>query len=122
MEKERFIKSIIKGSSFALLFSFISVVILSGIMVKVTFDKGTYNIIYVVISLLGLSIGSVIGAKKNQCRGWLVGAGVAVVYYVLLLLLCSILSGQWSLNTFEAFKFFSCIIVGVLSGMIGINL
>ena len=55
MEKGRYFKSVIKGSSFALLMSFICVVILSAIMVKHTFSKSAYNVIYVVISLIGLT-------------------------------------------------------------------
>ncbi len=122
MEKGKYFKSIVKGGAFALLLSFICVVVLSGVMVKITFDKSVYNVIYVVISLAGLSIGSIIGAKKNGCRGWLVGAGVALCYYIILYLICSIISGTWSLNSFEGVKLVCCIIVGILSGMLGINL
>ena len=122
MEKGRYFKSVIKGSSFALLMSFICVVILSAIMVKHTFSKSAYNVIYVVISLIGLSTGSIIGSKKNQSKGWLVGAGVAFSYYIILYVICSILAGSISFNSFEIIKFSICIIVGILSGMIGINL
>ncbi len=122
MEMKRYFKSVVKGSSFALIISFIAVIILSAIMVKCAFSQNIYNIIYVVISLIGLSAGSIIGARKNQSKGWLVGAGVAAFYYIILYLLCSLVSKTWNVNSFEIAKFAICILIGILSGMLGINL
>lgn len=122
MEKTKYIKSVLKGSVGAIILCIIGVVILSALMTKFSFDQKIYNVIYVVISLIGLSIGSIIGAKKNESKGWLVGFGVASGYYFILYVGVGILSGSWSFTMMECVKYIICTAVGILSGMLGVNI
>lgn len=122
MEKSKYLKSVFKGTIGSMLMSFIGIVILSGLMTKFVFSEGIFNMLYVVISLVALSIGAIIGAKKNESKGWLVGFGVAMGYYLGLFILSSLLDGEVSFRLFELAKLSIALVIGTLAGMLGINL
>lgn len=122
MENTKYFKSVLKGTVGTLIFSFIGVAVLSILMTKLAFSKGIFNAIYVIISLCSLSLGAIIGAKRNESRGWLVGFGVALGYYLVLFILASCFSGELVFNLFDLVKLTIALVVGTLAGMLGINL
>lgn len=122
MENTKYFKSVLKGTVGTLIFSFIGVAVLSILMTKLAFSKGIFNAIYVIISLCSLSLGAIIGAKRNESRGWLVGFGVALGYYLVLFVLASCFSGELVFNLFDLVKLSIALVVGTLAGMLGINL
>ena len=122
MENNKYVKSVVKGTIGTIIFSFIGIAVLSMLMTKLVFSKGVFNMVYVIISLCSLSLGAIIGAKKNEARGWLVGFGVALGYYVVLFILSSSFSGEITFKLFDLTKLLIALAVGTLAGMIGINL
>jgi len=122
MENSKFLKSVLKGTTGSLIFSFIGIAILSVLMTKLVFSKGIFNMIYVIISLCSLSLGAMIGAKKNESKGWLVGLGVAIGYYLVLFALSSSFSSETTFKLFDLAKLSIMLAVGTLAGMLGINL
>lgn len=122
MENAKYLKSVAKGTIGTVILSFIGVAVLSLLMTKLSFSKGIFNAIYVIISLCSLSLGAVIGAKKNESKGWLVGFGVAIGYYLVLFILTSCFSGELVFNLFDFVKLIIALAVGTLAGMLGINL
>lgn len=122
MENNKYLKSVAKGTIGTLIFSFIGIAFLSILMTKLVFSKGIFNMIYVIISLCSVSLGAIIGAKKNESRGWLVGFGVALGYYLILFILSSCLSGELTFKLFDFVKLSIALAVGTLAGMLGINL
>jgi len=122
MENSKFFKSVLKGTTGSLIFSFIGIAILSLLMTKLVFSKGIFNMIYVIISLCSLSVGAMIGAKKNESKGWLVGLGVAIGYYLVLFALSSSFSSETTFKLFDLAKLGIMLAVGTLAGMLGINL
>jgi len=122
MENNKYVKSVVKGTIGTIIFSFIGIAVLSMLMTKLVFSKGIFNMVYVIISLCSLSLGAIIGAKKNEARGWLVGFGVALGYYVVLFILSSSFSGEITFKLFDLTKLAIALAVGTLAGMLGINL
>jgi len=122
MENNKYVKSVVKGTIGTIIFSFIGIAVLSMLMTKLVFSKGVFNMVYVIISLCSLSLGAIIGAKKNEARGWLVGFGVALGYYVVLFILSSSFSGEITFKLFDLTKLAIALAVGTLAGMLGINL
>ena len=122
MENSKFFKSVLKGTTGSLIFSFIGITVLSILMTKLVFSKGIFNMIYVIISLCSLSLGAIIGAKKNESKGWLVGFAVAIVYYLVLFILASSFSSETTFKLFDLAKLGIMLVVGTLAGMLGINL
>lgn len=122
MENSKYFRSVLKGTVGTLIFSFIGIAVLSLLMTKLVFSQGIFNMIYVIISLCSLSLGAIIGAKKNESKGWLVGFGVAFGYYLVLFLLSSSFSGEITFKLFDLAKLGIALVVGTLAGMLGINL
>ena len=122
MENNKYFKSVVKGTVGTLIFSFIGIAVLSLLMTKLVFSKGVFNMVYVIISLCSLSLGAMIGAKKNESKGWLVGFGVALSYYLVLFILSSSFSGELDFKLFDFIKLIIALVVGTLAGMLGINL
>ena len=122
MENNKYVKSVLKGTIGTIIFSFIGIALLSMLMTKLVFSKGIFNMIYVIISLCSLSLGAIIGAKKNEAKGWLVGFGVALGYYIVLFILSSTFSGEITFKLFDLTKLVIALAVGTLAGMLGINL
>jgi len=122
MENNKYVKSVVKGTIGTIIFSFIGITVLSMLMTKLVFSKGIFNAVYVIISLCSLSLGAIIGAKKNEAKGWLVGFGVALGYYVVLFILSSSFSGEITFKLFDLTKLVIALAVGTLAGMLGINL
>ncbi|EKQ56990.1 MULTISPECIES: TIGR04086 family membrane protein [unclassified Clostridium] len=122
MENSKYLRSVAKGTVGTLLFSFIGITVLSLLMTKIVFSKGIFNMLYVIISLCSLSLGAIMGAKKNESKGWLVGFGVAIGYYFILFILSSIFSGEIAFKLFDFVKLLIALAVGTLAGMLGINL
>lgn len=122
MENSKYLKSVIKGTIGTIILSFIGITVLSMLMTKLVFSKNIFNMVYVIISLCSLSLGAIIGAKKNEAKGWLVGFGIALCYYVILFILSSVFSGQITFELFDFTKLIIALAVGTLAGMLGINL
>lgn len=122
MENSKYFKSVAKGTIGTLIFSFAGITVLSLLMTKIVFSKGIFNMLYVIISLCSLSLGAVMGAKRNESKGWLVGFGVALAYYFALFILSSIFSGELAFKLFDFIKLLIALTVGTLAGMLGINL
>lgn len=122
MENSKYFKSVIKGTVGTIILSFIGITILSMLMTKLVFSKNIFNMAYVIISLCSLSLGAIIGAKKNEAKGWLVGFGIAICYYIILFIVSSFFSGQITFKLFDFTKLIIALAVGTLAGMLGINL
>lgn len=122
MENSKYFKSVVKGTLGTIILSFIGISVLSLLMTKLVFSKGIFNMIYVIISLCSISLGAIIGARKNETKGWLVGFGVALGYYLVLFIISSSFSGEITFKLFDLTKLVIALTVGTLAGMLGINL
>lgn len=119
MESKSFARSLVKGSLFAVILTILFTTVLSVVMCFVEINDGMFNCIYVVLSAIALVFGSIMGAKINGEKGFVVGGIVGILYYLMMLVFNFIIAGIF---TFEFIKFIICIVIGVLSGMLGINL
>lgn len=122
MENNKYFRSVLKGTIGSIILCLIGVIVLSAFMTKLAFSKGIFSMLYVIISLFSLSLGAIIGAKRNESKGWLVGFGVAIGYYLILFVTSGIISGGISFGFFDLAKLAIALVVGTLAGMLGINL
>ena len=119
--KNKFIISVSKGIASSIFICAISIFILSAVMSKFTIKVGVLNAVYVIISLLSLTLGAVIAARNNNNKGWMTGLVVAIGYYVMIFLISAFLYRSIEFGTMEIIKLFGSIAVGILAGMLGIN-
>ncbi len=80
------------------------------------------SIIIIVTTLLSVVLGAVYASSKTGKKGWLNGMLVAVIYFIILYLVAILSqSREAALTAKDLIRFALCIIVGILSGMLGIN-
>lgn len=103
----------------------ITVVLLLIFAVVMTFievDEGASSMFYLITTLLSIMYGSIYAVRKIKRRGWLIGI-IVTLLYLLILYIVSIISGNSSvIGTDRIMRFLLALIVGALSGMIGVNL
>lgn len=122
MEWVNYFKSIFRGLLCALVITFIATIIFSLVMNKLPMEENVLNIIYVVITALSLVVGSVFAVKNYGSKGWVVGLAVGCMFYIVLYLIGIIFGAEATLTIYDFMKFALCILIGLLSGMLGINL
>ncbi|MBC8061994.1 MAG: TIGR04086 family membrane protein [Clostridiaceae bacterium] len=78
---------------------------------------------FIVITSLSVIYGSIYSTRKIQKKGWIIGILVALLY-ILIIYLVAIISGSRGLaiNSMDLFMILLAMLVGSLSGMLGINL
>lgn len=122
MEIKDFLKNVIKGVILSLLIAIVLTLIFSVVMTSVDLSETVLSVSYVVITCLALVIGSVVAAKLQGSRGWVVGFVVGAIYYISLYLIAVLFGDGSTLTVYELYRFLMAIGVGTLAGMLGINL
>ena len=122
MEIKEYLASVLKGVVGSLAVTVILIGILSLVMTFVDISTAVFTGLYVGITSISLVIGTIIAAKLYGRKGWLVGAAVGIVFYIALYLLGIIFGSGTSLDVADLMRFGLGVVVGVLSGMLGINL
>ena len=122
MEYTNYFKSVFKGLAWSIGITFFITIIFSIIMNNIEINEKVFNIIYVVISCVSLVVGSIIAVKSYGSRGWIVGIAVGFIFYISLYLIGVLLGAEATLTVYDFIKFTLCIFIGLLSGMLGINL
>lgn len=122
MEWINYFKSVLRGLFWSFVIIIIISIIFSFIMNKIPIEEKVFNIIYVVISCLALVVGSIIAVKSYGSKGWIVGLAVGCIFYIALYLIGMLFGAEATLTIYDFIKFILCLFIGLLSGMLGINL
>lgn len=111
-------EGVVRSFFFTLALLLIYAVITSFIDTNAKFD----SIYKVIITSLGVMYGAIYAARKINRRGWLIGLIVGILYMIVIYLV-SVLSGRGlELSNFSILRIILAIVVGTLSGMLGINI
>ena len=122
MEENNYFRSVMKGTVGAIIFSLVGIIILSAIMTTCKVSSNIRSMIIVITVLISLSIGSIVAAKKNGSKGMLVGICVGAEFYCIYFITASVLGGSLIFSVYELGKLSIIMIVGALSGILGVNI
>lgn len=86
----------------------------------VDISESARSMCLLIISMLSIVYGSIYSTKKIRRKGWIVGLIVSLIY-MLIFFIISILSKN-SISSLNIYKVLLGVVVGVLSGMLGINM
>lgn len=114
--------NILKGLGVSYIFTFIAFIIFSIVLTFSNISDTTIPNVILVISILGIIIGSATCTKKASSNGLMWGAIVGVIYSLILYLLSSILLVGFSSNLSTLYLILSSVLFGAIGGVIGINL
>ena len=122
MDWIKYFKSVFKGLLWGIVITIVATIIFSFVMNKVPIEENIFNIIYVVISCLALVCGSIIAVKSYGSKGWIIGLAVGCIFYIVLYFIGVLFGAEATLTVYDLMKFVLCVFIGLLSGMLGINL
>jgi len=71
---------------------------------------------------ISIVLASALVGRRVKEMGWLNGAVVGFLYYLVILLINLVFNRPFNFNLFLVFKLLTSTILGVIGGMIGINL
>lgn len=122
MEWKSYFNNVFKGLIGAISITVLLTAVFSLVMTFVDFNASVFSGIYVCITSIGLVIGTIIASRLQGHKGWLVGLAVGVLFYISLYGIGILFGAEATLGLYDLMKFSLCIVVGILSGMLGINL
>lgn len=113
---------VIKGVIRGFLLTLMLILIYAIVMSYKEIPENISSILFLAFSMVSIMFGAIYSTKKIQKKGWLVGILVAF-FYMILLYLVSIIAGQSAALTLKSlFKLIAALFIGLLSGMLGINI
>lgn len=113
---------IIKGSIIAIIFSFIALTIYAAILSYTSVSESTMIPVVVVISGIGILIGSSISTMHIKNKGLVNGGLVGLIYILFLYILSSIVLMKFQMNINTIIMMIVGVITGMIGGIIGVNL
>lgn len=122
MEWKDYFGNVLKGVVGAVAIVTILTAIFSLIMSFVEISPGIDSAVNVGITSISLIFETILAAKLYGHKGWLVGLSVGVLFYIALYAIGVLFGAEATLGLYDLIKFSLCVLVGILSGMLGINL
>lgn len=122
MEEKAFLTKVSMGVLRAAIITIILMLLFTIIMTVTDVTNQFLSVYYLVATCLSVVYGSIYAARKNNKNGWLVGILVALLYMLLIFILSAVLFQDSSFGTKELLRMAIAVIVGALSGMLGINI
>lgn len=117
---EKFYITYIKAVSRGIMISIILILIIAAIFYFTSLSEEFLNTAIWIITIVSICYSSIYGAFKIGTKGYLHGAAIGALYRILLALI-AILAEKGQLNLRAYFvSFIMSIVIGALSGMIGI--
>ncbi|WP_163215868.1 TIGR04086 family membrane protein [Clostridium thermarum] len=122
MEEKAFLTKVSMGVLRATLITIVLVIIFAIIMTFTDVSNQFLSVYYLVTTCLSVVYGAIYAARKNNKNGWLVGILVALLYMLLIFIASAVLFNNVFFGLTELLRITIAVVVGALSGMLGINI
>lgn len=122
MERSNNCLPAIEGVIRGFIITVILLLIFAVVMTFIEVSSGVSYIVYLVTTIVSIMYASIYAVRKIGERGWLIGI-IVTLLYLFILYIVSIISGNSAVIGMDGIKrLVLALMVGALSGMIGINL
>lgn len=121
MERNKYILTF-EGVLRAIILTTVLFLILASIMTFTEVNNSFTSVFYLLTTLVSIMYGVIYSTKKIQKRGWLVGLIIAVFYMAIIYIVSIISNNPPGLDSSRIIRILLALTVGILSGMLGINL
>lgn len=122
MEENKLYLKVGTGVFRAAIITILCLIVFAIIMSFTEVSNQVFSVYYLVVTSVSIVYGAMYSAKKNNRKGWLVGILVAVLYMLALYLVSGIFFGDFSMDSKDLLRLALALLVGALSGMLGINI
>ena len=113
---------IIKGSVFSILITLILLFIYAILLTSTNIPESTMSVVVITITGIIILIGSSISSFKIKKRGIVNGGLVGLIYIITIYLISSIALMGFSMNITSIIMLIVAIVIGMIGGIIGVNL
>lgn len=123
MDRKYFLP-IAEGVLRGFILTLILILIYAAIMTFTDISSGVSSVFYMITTLISIMYGTVYSVRKVKKKGWVIGLIISITYMIILYLLY-IISGKDSTliyNQSTLIRLALAVAVGILSGMLGINI
>lgn len=121
-KSDNYIMSLVKSLALAFVITLLFFIIYAVVLTYSRMSEQTIPATNTVILIISIAVGSIHMTRKVHSKGWLNGAVVGVLYMILIILTSSLYNNQFCLDSYIVVKSLIGVFVGVISGIIGINL
>lgn len=115
------ISTIMKGVVIAIVSSMVLLLIFSAILTYTTISESVLNPVIIIISAVSILLASQLATRKIKKNGIMNGGIIGGIYIILIYLLSSIVTGNFSLGINAIIMIIVSIIAGMLGGIVGVN-
>ena len=112
---------ILKGSLISIVTTLILLIIFSAILTYTNVNENVMPTVIIIVTALSILIGSQISTSKIKKNGIINGASVGIIYIVLLYLISSLVTKNFSLNNYSIIMMVTSLLIGGVGGVIGVN-
>ena len=122
MESRNLLINSAKGVLHAVILTILLLFVFTAIMNFVSVNTQVMSVSYIIITCFSVLYGSIYATRKNNRNGWLVGTLVALLYMLLLYIVSAIIFQDPTIHMNDFLRLLIAVLVGALSGMLGINI
>ncbi len=113
---------IVQGLLRAIIITVIMLLIFAVILTFKDIGEKISSIIYLLITILSIMYGTIYAVRKINKKGWLIGLVISIIYMTIIYIISIVSGNTLTFGTDRFIRIFLALILGVLSGMLGINI
>ena len=113
---------LLKGLVLSYIITCILILFSSVLLTYSSLSEMKMPLLNTITMLISITVGSIYTAAKVKEKGWISGGIVGIAYYIILIALNVIFLRPLVFDIFSASKIILSSVIGVIGGIIGINL
>lgn len=115
------IKNVIKGTLLSMVTTIILLFIYAIMLTYTNISENTIPLVTIIITAISILAGSAMTALHIRKNGAINGGLVGIIYIVSLYLISSVVTGNFTVNSYSIIMIAVSIIAGIIGGIIGVN-
>lgn len=116
------IKKILKGAIVSILTTLFLLIIFSIILTYSKIQESAVPMVTIIISGISILIGGSLTTSNIRKNGMITGGMVGLIYIITIYLLSSIITKNFSFNTYSIVMIIVSVLSGGIGGIIGVNI
>ncbi|EJE7233643.1 TIGR04086 family membrane protein [Clostridium sporogenes] len=113
---------IVQGLLRAIIITVIMLLIFAVILTFKDIGEKISSIVYLLITILSIMYGTIYAVRKINKKGWLIGLVISIMYMAIIYIISIVSGNTLTFGTDRFIRIFLALILGILSGMLGINI
>ncbi|WP_409068918.1 TIGR04086 family membrane protein [Clostridium sp. FAM 1755] len=113
---------IVQGILRAVILTVIMLLLFAVVLTFTDVSEKISSIIYLLITILSIMYGTIYSVRKINKKGWLIGLVISIIYVVIIYIISIVSSNTLTFGTDRFIRILLALILGMLSGMLGINI